>query len=75
LPHYAARTDEYAEQGRELWQADRKEWMRAYPSGIRYETRCLDGGAWDRSTTWGTYATLDEAIHAAKTRWPDYANA
>lgn len=38
------------------------EWLAAWPSGIRYDVRCLDGGAWDRPTWWGGFATLDEAI-------------
>jgi hypothetical protein len=51
---YAGRTDEYAEQGRKSWAEEhRAKWMAAWPSGARYETRCLDGGAWDRSTHWG----------------------
>lgn len=35
--------------------------------GEAYETRCLDGGAWDRSTSWGTFAKLSEAVARAKT--------
>ena len=37
-------------------------WFETWPSGTRYEVRCLDGGAWDRSTHWGMVATLEEAI-------------
>lgn len=40
-------------------------WMDHWPSGTRYDVRCLDGGAWDRSTNWGSYATLEEALAAA----------
>lgn len=32
------------------------------PGGIQYTVHCLDGGAWDRPTMWGTFPTLDEAI-------------
>jgi hypothetical protein len=38
------------------------EWFKGWPSGTRYEVRCLDGGAWDRSTHWGMVATLEEAV-------------
>ena len=33
--------------------------------GIRYDTYCLDGGAWDRPTNWGKFGTLEEAIPCA----------
>lgn len=36
-----------------------------WPTGQRYDVRCLDGGAWDRSTWRGSYGSLDEAIDAA----------
>jgi hypothetical protein len=36
-------------------------WLKAWPEGTRYEVRCLDGGAWDRSTRVGAFATLAEA--------------
>lgn len=41
-------------------------WLKAWPSGVRYDTRCLDGGAWDRSTFWGAFATVAEAVECAK---------
>jgi hypothetical protein len=49
----------------------RARWFAAWPSGTRYDVRCLDGGAWDRSTCWGSFATLEEAITCAQTgaRW------
>jgi hypothetical protein len=60
---YADRTDAHAEVGRKLWaESGRAGWMEAWRSGIRYEVRCLDGGAWDRSTSWGMFPTLDEAL-------------
>lgn len=43
-------------------------WIAAWPDGTRYEVRCLDGGAWDRSSSWGMFATLDAAIECAKTK-------
>jgi hypothetical protein len=46
--------------------ADRDKWFEAWPGGTRYDVRCLDGGAWDRSTWWGAFATLEEAIECAK---------
>ncbi|MGO9613980.1 MAG: hypothetical protein ACLPX5_13240 [Dissulfurispiraceae bacterium] len=43
-----------------------KSWLAKFPTGTRYEVRCLDGGAWDRSTHYGFYATLQEAKKVAK---------
>lgn len=66
---YAERMDEYAEGQRAYWaEKGRNEWMKAYPSGVRFEVRCLDGGAWDRSTCWAMVASLDEALTVAKSR-------
>jgi hypothetical protein len=45
---------------------DRKaKWFAAWPSGTRYAVRCLDGGAWDRSTNRGMFGTLEEAMEVA----------
>ena len=41
-------------------------WLETFPSGCRYMVRCLDGGAWDRSTMWGAFGKLTEAIACAK---------
>ena len=60
--YYADRTDEWAEEGRAHWVEGRKRWMEAWPSGVRYSVRCLDGGAWDRSTAWGSFPTLEAAL-------------
>jgi hypothetical protein len=49
---------------------DDPHWLNAWPSGIRYDVRCLDGGAWDRSTGWGMFATLDEALQLIANRVP-----
>lgn len=46
----------------------RAEWLKAWPSGTRYDVRCLDGGAWDRPTVWGMFPTLEEAQHCAAAR-------
>lgn len=40
-------------------------WLRDWPDGTRYDVRCLDGGAWDRSTVWGCFGTEVEAIVCA----------
>jgi hypothetical protein len=37
------------------------------PGGTKYTVQCLDGGAWDRPTMWGTFSTLDEAIDCCST--------
>lgn len=35
---------------------------REVPSGTRYIVHCLDGGAWDRPTDWGSFASLNDAL-------------
>lgn len=30
-------------------------WKHDWPEGVRYDVRCLDGGAWDRSTCHGSF--------------------
>jgi hypothetical protein len=50
----------------------RENWLKAWPTGTRYEVNCLDGGAWDRSTSWGMFATLKEALDCADQPVPDY---
>lgn len=50
-------------------QAERKQsWLETFPTGVRYEVRCLNGGAWDRSTLWGVVGSLDEAMEIIKKR-------
>ena len=39
-------------------------WWKAWPSGLRHDTYCLDGGANNRPTAWGKFATLAEAIQS-----------
>jgi hypothetical protein len=39
----------------------KKNWFAYYPSGTAYRVHCLDGGAWDRPTSWGSFGTLEEA--------------
>lgn len=53
------------EQWRELQQQRRADWLAAWPSGVRYCVRCLDGGAWDRSTNYGMFASLSDAVSRA----------
>ena len=38
----------------------------AFASGIRYSVWCLDGGSWDRPTSYGHYHDIDSAIIRAK---------
>lgn len=45
---------------------NRQDFVNKYPSGKSYTVRCLHGGAWDRSSWCGTFATLSEAIDHAK---------
>lgn len=55
---------------RENWETmtrqARENWFSKYPTGKRYNVRCLDGGAWDRPTNYGVFDTLDEAIEVAE---------
>ena len=65
---YETRTDEWAAEGRRMWYEERRaKWLEAWPSGTRYDVRCLDGGSWDRSSSWGMFATLAEAVACAQT--------
>jgi hypothetical protein len=45
----------------------RKPFALTLPDGT-YEVRCLDGGAWDRSTWYGQAATLETAQEIADTK-------
>lgn len=64
---YAQGTDANAEQRREDWRTrSRPQWLTAWPGGVRFTVRCLDGGAWDRTTNWGSFPTLAAAIEVAK---------
>lgn len=72
---YVARMRSYGDdpgRSREEWDADkakhRENWFVWFPSGIRYEVRCLDGGAWDRPTCWGVFSTLADAERCAQSR-------
>ena len=54
----------------EIWNNRRsdelKKWFEWYPDGYRYDVRCLDGGAWDRSTSIGHYSNLEDALASIK---------
>lgn len=41
-------------------------WLSHYPSGTQFNVRCLDGGAWDRSTNWGCFDSLEQALACCK---------
>lgn len=43
-------------------------WFDAWPSGVRYDVRCLDGGAWDRSSNWGSFPSIELALACIKGR-------
>ena len=46
---------------------DEKSWCKHWGAdGIRYDVRCLDGGAWDRTTNKGSFKTLEEAIRVCQ---------
>jgi len=49
-------------------QQSRARFLADRPEGINYTVRCLDGGAHDRSTWFGEYAPLEEAIAGATVR-------
>ena len=42
------------------------EFLNEFPNGIQIELRCLDGGAWDRSTWWGRFSSIHAAVAFAK---------
>jgi len=37
-----------------------------FPSGVRFDVYCLDGGAAERPTCWGMFGTLEEAERRAQ---------
>ena len=64
---YADRDDVLAEAALRNWKGrGRRVRMQNYPSGERFEVRCLDGEVWDRTrtTSRGMFARLDEALKA-----------
>lgn len=51
---------------------DAPEFVNYWKGNVRYDVRCLDGGAWDRSTVWGLFGTLKEALAMATLRKPSW---
>lgn len=50
------------------WMQEKKDaWFMNFPTGTAYRVHCLDGGAWDRPTDWGSFGTLEEAVACAQT--------
>ena len=47
-------------------EARRIKWFESWPTGVRYEVRCLDGGAWDRSTSLSMVGSLEDALDIAR---------
>jgi len=45
--------------------AEHPEFVEHWKGNTRYDVRCLDGGAWDRSTCWGMFRTIEEAVALA----------
>lgn len=43
-----------------------RNWFLVYPLGFRYTVRCLEGGAWDRSSWKGDFSDFTEALEFAK---------
>ena len=65
FPDIALLTRESFDKGVEQ---NRLRWFDDYPSGVSYTVRCLDGGAWDRSTMWGTVDSLEKAFQVISSR-------
>ena len=66
LAGYGSEPDYTPEQWAERQAESKRKWFESFPAGVRYEVRCLDGGAWDRSTWWGNFATLEQAQECAR---------
>lgn len=45
---------------------DKEDWNKHWVEGIRYDVRCLTGGAWDRSSLLGQFDNIEDAIALAK---------
>lgn len=71
--------DQTPNEERTEWEVERW-WSKPYiltrPDG-GFDVRCLDGGAWDRSTWYGNAATLEECDKIAEVklaRWREFQN-
>ncbi len=49
----------------QIYRAEHPGFVVHWHGNTRYDLRCLDGGAWDRSTCWGMFGTLAEAVTQA----------
>ena len=45
---------------------EEKSWNEHWVGGVRYDVRCLTGGAWDRPSSQGYFSSLEEALVVAK---------
>ena len=43
-------------------------WERAWPTGVRYDVRCLDFETRNQSSAWGSFSTIEEALDCICTR-------
>lgn len=50
----------------ERYNQDVENFNSRYPEGVAYTVRVYDGGAWDRSTWVGEYASIEEAVEACR---------
>jgi len=57
---------EREEEFNERKQKELKEWFEIFKDGYRYDVRCLNGGAWDRSLNLGNFDNLEDALALAK---------
>ncbi|MDB6020799.1 MAG: hypothetical protein JWQ04_656 [Pedosphaera sp.] len=51
---------------------DHPGFVKCWKGNTRYDVRCLDGGAWDRPTCWGMFATMEEALKCALVDGPSW---
>ena len=67
---YCERMSEYKLDSLEEFTARRddeeRSWNNRWIGGVRYDVRCLTGGAWDRPSMLGNCSTLEEALVLAK---------
>lgn len=49
----------------EIIEDDDPKFVEHWKGTLRYDVCCLDGGAWDRPTCWGMFASLQEAVACA----------
>jgi len=48
------------------------DFVKFWKGETRYDVRCLDGGSWDRSTVWGQFGELAQAVALAKKKTPPW---